>query len=204
VDESTFGYFVARHTFTVLLSTFTYSESLLLSKSIARLAANPFVEAVVVVWHRPFEIPPPNMMVNEKMVHFVQSYTDSLNNRFPRTPLLITEAVLVLDDDIFIHHDGLELLFQTWNLFKDKIVGFFPRWFDSNETYLFDGSDDANRWKGYPLVLTKAMMLHKRYISEYACGMGTVFHSFVDRYKNCEDIGESLLPFGAREPSIDR
>lgn len=190
-----FNFFSDPRKLTVIFSTTGVDERApLLSSSINHIVQVDVVSCILVVWHKPFQPSPRNSFINGKVIRFLTTSTDSLNNRFYPSIHIATEAVLVLDDDIAIHHDDIRLLLKTWQLFTDKIVGFFPRWYEtagSLDTYLYQSEN--NNSKGYHIMLTKAMVLSKRYIYEYSCGLGNIFHSIVDSNTNCEDIAMNFL-----------
>lgn len=74
------------------------------------------------------------MHVNNVVVKVLPQATDSLNIRFLPTVRVTSKAVLIMDDD------NIELLYQTWQDNRNRIVGFFPRrFFDNN--YNLNGAD---------------------------------------------------------------
>lgn len=189
-SKSVFEFFSDTTTFTVILSTIGASERAeILHHGVEYLAKHDAISCILVVWHKPFEPRPRDAIVNGKLVKFLPTSTDSLNNRFYPSCHISTQAVLILDDDIIIHYHDLQLLFNAWQLFKDKIVGFFPRWHASTpagETYLFASENPST--EGYSIMLTKAMMLDKKFLYMYNCGIHSKLRQFVDIQVNCEDI----------------
>uniref|UniRef100_A0A7S3QRE9 Glycosyl transferase 64 domain-containing protein n=1 Tax=Dunaliella tertiolecta TaxID=3047 RepID=A0A7S3QRE9_DUNTE len=194
-SQDVYQFFSDPETLTVMVSTIGSGErASLLERLIVYLSEVPFVSCILVVWHKPYQPCPQSSIMNGKLVKYLLTSTDSLNNRFYPSVHVTTEAVLVLDDDIVVHKEDIHLLFSTWKLFKDKIAGFFPRWYQSSgglDKYLFQSENHDPA--GYPIMLTKAMMLHKKYLYEYSCGRGRLFHAIVDIQTNCEDLAMNFL-----------
>jgi alpha-1,4-N-acetylglucosaminyltransferase EXTL2 len=170
--------------------------------------------------------------MNGKRVRFYVPPQDSLNSRFEPLQYITTECVMILDDDMKVHLDDVANLYYTWMENRDQIVGVSPRWVDdkidpSTLKYLYysedppyrsDGSPDMSSAprKGYSIMLTKAMMIHRDYLRLYTCGgngiankklkvgrkfeaMRSTILDFVDKNFNCEDIGMNFVVAAALE-----
>jgi hypothetical protein len=209
------NYFRDRERITIVISTMSRFETLY--KQIVYYSKSPLVSMILVTWHNQKLRPPRSALINNAIVHFVPQQYDSLNNRFNPNIQIVTEAVFIMDDDMKINIEDLSVLFQVWLKFPDNIVGTSPRWFHVNDrlkvtngselipgnsnkkqylTYISASNDPVKNSNdpprpGYGLMLTKSMMLHKRYLFEYSCGKfdsDYAFHDLVDKKKNCEDI----------------
>ncbi|KAF5827190.1 exostosin [Dunaliella salina] len=179
------------------MSTNSLERQAMVHKSLLFLVAQDIVKVALVIWHDPTKPSPPTSIINGKCILFLHNEINSLNNRFRPSLHILTDAVLVLDDDIFVAPDNLALLFRTWVLFHDSIVGFFPRWITTDHMYLARNEDSSHG--GYHMMLTKVMLLHRSYLFEFSCGTGRIFHKFVDNLMNCEDIAMNFLVAGMRK-----
>eukprot|EP00752_Nemacystus_decipiens_P006665 g5992.t1 len=173
--------------FTVLVNTFKRPRQL--EEAVRHYAKCEGVESVRVVWSEPSA--PPNAVTNPQLFDHprpvrVHPYpTTSINNRFIPPSNLLTEAVFVVDDDIFVPCGHLRSAFQTWQQHSDTLVGFFPR----SHAYELSspreqGKEDARGlweylyfWRvlwnmEYSIVLTKAAFMHVKYLELYSGGSG--------------------------------
>ncbi|KAI9499671.1 glycosyl transferase family 64 domain-containing protein [Zychaea mexicana] len=122
---------------------------------------------------------------------------DSLNNRFNPVTEVHTEAVYILDDDVFIDIDDLDFTFKVWQQGnnKDSIVGHFPRIHqynpDTHEVVYKVANKDT-----YSMVLTKSMFVRTEYLFAYTCLMDRKVHHAIDTWTNCEDIAFNMMVSG--------
>ena len=182
---------VADHKLTLLLSTFDRFD--ILEMQIKYYSKSPRIDMILVTWHDISRAPPPPMRVNGVMVEFLPQAKDSLNNRFLPSMKITTEAVLIMDDDMKVHWDDVDLLLEAWASHQDNIVGFYPRRIDTaTGKYNVNGAD---RWDApYELMLTKVMVLHKRFLEAYSCEASmSMVHKIVDESTNCEDIAMNFV-----------
>jgi hypothetical protein len=195
--KDAFSFFNDSDHVTVVISTFSEQRAGMLEKSINHYAASALTSAVVVVWNNNKFPAPHTMVAAGKLVYFSSPATNSLINRFRPILQMSTACVLTIDDDIFLHLDDLEGMFRTWRSFPERITGFFPRWFlaarDGGLSYLTQSEDPNNMMGGYPLMLTKAMMTHKKYLWEFSCGVGRLSHALVEHFFNCEDLAINFM-----------
>lgn len=177
-------------TFTVVISTTgSFERSKLLANSIRYFASQQVISCVLIVWHIPDLPRPADYFIHGKPIIFIPNVRDSLNNRFFPSQFITTKSVLIVDDDIFISSDNLVLLFNAWRLFQHHIVGFFPRWISSSTGISkYIPTNEDHKHSGYPLMLTKGMMLHKKFLHLYNCETPKTFRDIVDLHVNCEDI----------------
>lgn len=176
---------------TLLISTIDRLDVLRLQ--LEYYSKSPLVRNIMVTWNNPKLPVPPSMIVNEVMVQYLSQKEDSLNSRFHPNMRITTEAVIVMDDDIKIGLDDIELVFRAWGVNKDKIIGFYPRRLveevnTGNRVYSWDGIERFD--EPYSMMLTKFMVIHKKYLYMYSCGLNVMqrVRMKVQEVKNCEDI----------------
>lgn len=86
----------------------TYERDAVLSAALARLNKMPYLNKVIVVWNNVNRVP--NADVSWPKLHvpllFVNPGRNSLNNRFLPFAEIETEAILSIDDDVYLaQHD---------------------------------------------------------------------------------------------------
>lgn len=184
-----------RDKYTVLLSMFDWKRIDIALRSIRSLIKSDKLDKILVTWHSQKECPPADIVLNGKKIIFLQSHVDSLNERFVPEMRIRTEAVLILDDDIIISHEDADGAFQAWQQNDNRLVGYFPRWTKDTDgmEYRFESENIGNAYGGYRIMLTKGMFLHKKYLYEYYCGSGSIFHDFVDKNMNGEDLAMNYV-----------
>jgi hypothetical protein len=175
-----YSFLASQLSFTVMLTTLGKTPAQL-ERSIRHYSLHHMVTCILVVYLRPFEQEVGPFFMNGKLVKYLHTYTGSMNNRFFPSAHLTTEAVLMLDEGLLVHHDDIKWLFESWTHHKDKLVGFFPH------------SIKRKNGAGVTVMSTKATMLHKSLLYRYACSIGQTMHKIVDRFKSCEDIALNLL-----------
>lgn len=81
---------------------------------IRHLLKSSKVHTVFVTWHNPkLDVPQELADIDPERVRILRQVYDSLNNRFNPVNEIVTEAVYIVDDDIFIDIDDLEFTFQV-------------------------------------------------------------------------------------------
>lgn len=119
--------FLIQDQFSVLISTYNPDRIEYLSLLIRHLLESQDVHTVYITWHNPDLKVPPSLYEKIKKEDYsrVQVLTqtfDSLNNRFNPIENLQTEAVYIIDDDIYIDTEDLEFTFKvTWIITKSHI-----------------------------------------------------------------------------------
>lgn len=111
-----------------MISTYNPERIQHLSLIIRHLLKSTMVHTVFVTWHNPdLEVPDSLFSDIEKedysRVKVLRQTFDSLNNRFNPTKELQTDAVYIMDDDIFVDLADLEFTFTVcyiidFNFFK--------------------------------------------------------------------------------------
>jgi hypothetical protein len=104
--------------FSVMISTYNPERIEHLSLIIRHLLKSTKVHTVFVTWHNPALEVPTSLYndLNEKdlaRVKVLGQTFDSLNNRFNPTQELKTDAVYIMDDDIFLDLKDLEFTFSV-------------------------------------------------------------------------------------------
>jgi hypothetical protein len=193
-----------RSSITILISTYDRFE--ILMKQIAYYSQSPSVSRIIVTWHNMLITPPKSTRIGHVLIHFLTQKEDSLNNRFNPSWQVATDAALIIDDDMKVHLEDIDLLFEVWKKSRMSIVGFAPRWIgndkEGNLKYLEESEDppwhtpEAPPKEGYAMMLTKVMMIHRDFLHHYSCGSSKLrkkVHRMVDLYRNCEDVGFNAL-----------
>ncbi|KAG9138801.1 hypothetical protein Leryth_007436 [Lithospermum erythrorhizon] len=189
----------------------TWKRNDLLKKSISHYASCPGLQSIHIVWSEP---DPPSDSIIKYLNLVVQLHSkdgreielkfdinkeDSLNNRFKEIKDLKTDVVFSIDDDIIFPCASVELAFSVWQSAPDAMVGFVPRvhWVDESKgdqgNFVYGGWWSV-WWTGtYSMVLSKAALFHKKYLSLYTYEMPASIREYVTKNRNCEDIAMSFL-----------
>ncbi|KAI8088561.1 glycosyl transferase family 64 domain-containing protein [Thamnidium elegans] len=193
-------HFAVKDQFSVMLSTYNPERIQHLSLLIRHLLKSNKIHTVFVTWHNP-KLSVPDTLYNEieesdyYRVKVLSQAFDSLNNRFNPTEELQTEAVYIMDDDIYIDLEDLEFTFSAWQSRKDSVVGHFPR----SHTYSPETHEATYRVVGkapYSIILTKSMFIRSDYLFSYTCLLEPDLHASVDSQLNCEDLGFAMMAAG--------
>jgi len=177
--------------FTVLM--LTYDREVILMEALQRLSGMKYLHKVVVVWNNPKD--PSDTLVwpdIDVKIEVIRAGKNSLNNRFIPYDVIETEAVLSMDDDIYLRHDEIELAFRIWRENRDRLVGFPGRHhaFNSTSNYFYYNSEHSCELS---LVLTGGAFFHKYYSYVYTNIMENAIKEMVDNFMNCEDIAMNFL-----------
>jgi hypothetical protein len=100
-----------------------------LAAVVRQLARCPSIEEIVVVWGGG---PPPDAAsafpgAAAPVRVCADPPAESLNDRFRPDPLIKTEAVLIVDDDVLLRCADVERAFGEWRRGRGALVGFYPR-----------------------------------------------------------------------------
>ena len=166
------------------------------------LARTMRIDKVIVVMNDPGSTEPPRSEW-PPMYFPIEVYRikkNSLNNRFLPIPSINTEAVLALDDDLFLDPFEIEFGFEVWRKNQDVIVGWPARrhvWEGGRWTYNSEFSSS------YSMVLTGAAFYHRRYNELYSYYMQDEIFDMVHKQLNCEDIAFNyMVADHTRKPPI--
>jgi len=183
--------------FTAVILTYNRLESLY--NVINRIVDTPSLARIVVVWNNQEVAPPPpsEWPKISKTLKVIKTRANILSNRFYPYDEITTEAVLSLDDDIdMLTADELELGYQVWREFPDRLVGFPSR------THVVEEENGGkyryeSEWTSQiSMVLTGASFYHKYWHYLYTAAPNPDaqdIKTWVDANMNCEDIAMNFL-----------
>jgi len=180
--------------FTLMLNSFHRPD--LMRESIRHYSrCTAIVHQIRVVWCEDGD-PPPSTIGGKgvDIIYDVMNGT-SLNNRFVPVEGLETEAVMSMDDDIYVPCRDLSKAFEVWKAHKRALVGYFPRLHRLDEDCEYEyylGTKTYTEGR-YSMMLTKAALLHRDYLTVYSNAMPQGIRDYVDTKHNCEDIAMQLL-----------
>ena len=144
--------------------------------------------------------PLPDFLMDDQFrkypIEVIPPPTMGLEHRFDIPLSLETDAVLSYDDDLRIPCSDLEVGFQTWRQFPDRIVGFVNRWHQLQEDgktwkYAFPNSKSMIPW--YSMILTDASFLHRNWLEKFLSDSPRGIIDFIEKHRNCEDIAMNFL-----------
>eukprot|EP00118_Oscarella_pearsei_P012672 m.95309 g.95309 ORF g.95309 m.95309 type:complete len:725 (+) comp36844_c0_seq1:28-2202(+) len=183
----------------------TYNRVEMLFKVVTSVSQAHSLSKIVVVWNNQDMPPPPSSLWPkiEKPLVVIKTPANKLGNRFFPHTVIETEAILNIDDDLFmLTADELEFGYQVWREFPERLVGFPGR------VHLWD--EQLGSWKYEPewvnqvsMVLSGAAFHHKFYSHAYSYLMPSSVRDWVDEHMNCEDIAINFLVSSySRQPPI--
>ncbi|CAH1798782.1 unnamed protein product [Owenia fusiformis] len=147
------------------------------------------IKKVLVVWNNPGVKIPDDESIRTASPHldiaFLPQNTNSLNNRFRVFSHILTEAVLMMNDDCIVEDDYVQMALQAWQTMPYCIVGFHGRGVSASYQYQW------NPAKNYSMVLNVGF-LHREYLKMYQNAPPELL-DIVDKYTNCEDILMNFL-----------
>lgn len=179
--------------FTLMLNSFRRPD--LMKRSIRHYSkCASIVHQIRVIWFEDGDPPRSRRGSGVDVVYDVVNGT-SLNKRFTPIQGLETEAVMSLDDDIYMPCSDLAKAFKVWKSHKRALVGFFPRLhrLDEDCEYEYYLGTKTYVEGRYSMLLTKAALLHRDYLTLYSDFMPHTIRDYVDSKHNCEDIAMQLL-----------
>ncbi|XP_037274398.2 exostosin glycosyltransferase 1 ttv isoform X1 [Rhipicephalus microplus] len=125
-------------------------------------------------------------------VHVVVPPQRSISARFAPHPLITTDAVLALDEDVMLTAEEMDFGFRVWQSFPERIVGYPARshyWDDAKSAWGY-----SSKWTNeYSMVLTGAAFYHRYYHEMYMSWLPESLRQTVDAAHNCEDILMNFL-----------
>lgn len=187
--------------YTIITPTFRRLD--ILEDFLHTFAVHPckHVDSIIVSWAE-VDVAPPDFQNSESYsipVHVYVPPSSSLNDRFRRPPMLSTDAVLHMDDDLRIKCADLDYAFKVWQQNQDKIVGFADRGHQLNsdgDGYVYHIHPLKRDETGhqYSIILTNAAFLHSKYMDAYFTDeLPREVREFVTENRNCEDIAMNFL-----------
>lgn len=183
--------------FTMVILTFN-REELLVQYLERYFRTVPYLNSILVVWNSVNTEPKwylwqnLSIFIQSKRLQILKMSQNSLNNRFLPFDLIKTEAVLSLDDDVYLRPDEIVLAFRIWRENRERIVGFPARY------HTFNTTSNQFMYKSYlsceySLVLTGAAFYHKFYNYYYSLINDKEIREKVDELMNCEDIAFNMM-----------
>ncbi|XP_061756925.1 exostosin-1 isoform X2 [Nerophis ophidion] len=116
----------------------------------------------------------------------------TMSNRFSHHDVILTDAVLSLDEDSVLSTNEVDFAFIVWQSFPERIVGYPARshyWDSSRSCWGY-----TSKWTNdYSMVLTGAAFYHRYYHYLFSHYIPTSLLTMVDRMVNCEDILMNFL-----------
>ncbi|XP_064483993.1 exostosin-1-like [Ornithodoros turicata] len=162
-----------------------------LQRLLKNVLHSQFLARVLVVWGSELPPPIPSKLITPGAsgvpVHVVVPLQKTISARFAPHPLIETDAVLSLDDDVTLTTEELDFAFQVWRSFPERIVGYPARshyWDDAKAAWGY-----SSKWTNdYSIVLTGAAFYHRYYHHLYSEWISPALRQTVDTAHNCEDI----------------
>ncbi|XP_061785764.1 exostosin-1 isoform X2 [Nerophis lumbriciformis] len=116
----------------------------------------------------------------------------TMSSRFFHHDVILTDAVLSLDEDSVLSTNEVDFAFIVWQSFPERIVGYPARshyWDSSRSCWGY-----TSKWTNdYSMVLTGAAFYHRYYHYLFSHYVPTSLLTMVDRMVNCEDILMNFL-----------
>lgn len=159
-----------------------------------------FIYRVVIIWNNPTDIAGSKKieasvaqmksrptMTKYNKIHLMYGPVNTLNNRYDPSLLKIkTEAVMIIDDDIFVTPDTIPCLFESWQQDKSKIHAFGDARKITDTIY--DAAGFVANKKELNFLLPR-MMFHTKYLDVYFSDENTQIRQYVDTQEaHCDDI----------------
>ncbi|CAG07671.1 unnamed protein product, partial [Tetraodon nigroviridis] len=115
--------------FTIIIQTYNRTDILL--KVLNHYQAVPHLHQIIIVWNNVGEQTPLTLWntlgPHPVPVVFKEQASNLMRNRLQPFPEIVTDAVLMLDDDILLSVPDISFAFSVWKQFSEQIVGFVPR-----------------------------------------------------------------------------
>ncbi|XP_019738218.1 exostosin-1 [Hippocampus comes] len=162
-------------------------------KLIIAVAKSKFCAQIVVLWNSDKPLPPRNKWPSTSVpLTVIQGQSKAMSSRFYPHDVIITDAILSLDEDSVLSTNEVDFAFIVWQTFPERIVGYPAR------SHYWDGSRSCwaytSKWTNdYSMVLTGAAFYHRYYHYLFSSYVPSSLLSMVDRMANCEDILMNFL-----------
>lgn len=181
--------------FTIIIQTYNRTDVLL--RVLNHYQAVPHLHQIIIVWNNVGEQTPLTLWnslgPHPVPVVFKEQASNLMRNRLQPFPEIVTDAVLMLDDDILLSVPDISFAFSVWKQFSEQIVGFVPRKhiLTSRGVYSYGSFElqDPETAGGdrYSMVLIGAAFFHRRYLQLFQ-DLPQSVHELVDETQNCDDI----------------
>ncbi|GIY37893.1 hypothetical protein CDAR_57571 [Caerostris darwini] len=174
--------------FTAVVYVAMAAHSTPLLRLLKTLSKSAYAARVVVIWNS--ETVPASSVKwpsSPIPINVIQAQHKTISSRFFPHPLIQTDAVLSLDEDVLLTTEEVDFAFRVWQSFPERIVGYPARshfWDDSRSCWGY-----TSKWTNdYSIVLTGAAFYHRYYHFLYTHFLSHLLHKIVDQSQNCEDI----------------
>uniref|UniRef100_A0A3Q3Q805 Exostosin glycosyltransferase 1 n=1 Tax=Monopterus albus TaxID=43700 RepID=A0A3Q3Q805_MONAL len=181
--------------FTAVIHSVTPLQSQIspVMKLIIAVAKSKFCAQIVVLWNCDKPLPPRNKWPSTSVpLTVVEGQTKMMSSRFFPYDVILTDAVLSLDEDSVLSTNEVDFAFIVWQSFPDRIVGYPARshyWDSSRSRWGY-----TSKWTNdYSMVLTGAAFYHRYYHYLFTHYVPTSLLTMVDHMANCEDILMNFL-----------
>eukprot|EP01135_Chromosphaera_perkinsii_P006651 Nk52_evm53s554 gene=Nk52_evmTU53s554 len=176
--------------FTVVIVSHKRSDTL--GPVIQNIRKSPHLKEVVVVWNN-ITHPCPSFGEHNHQVRCVPQKENKVHNRFRIFPEIHTEAVFHHDDDTIVPIKDMEMGFRTFQLFRNRMVGFEPR-----RIYCTKGQDPECQYRFlleegvYHIIIGKIFFVNRKFMELYETwGEGKLLE-YSNSYP-CEDVAMNFL-----------
>ncbi|XP_076128101.1 exostosin-1 [Alosa pseudoharengus] len=181
--------------FTAVLQVLTPLQSQLqpVLKLIIAVAKSKFCAQILVLWNCDKPLPPKSKWPSTSVpITVIEGERKTMSSRFFPHDVILTDAVLSLDEDSVLSTNEVDFAFIVWHSFPDRIVGYPAR---SHYWDLGKGRwGYTSKWTNeYSMVLTGAAFYHRYYHYLYTHYLPASLLSMVDQMANCEDILMNFL-----------
>ncbi|XP_068199500.1 exostosin-1 isoform X2 [Antennarius striatus] len=181
--------------FTAVIHTVTPLQSQIspVVKLIIAVAKSKFCAQIVVLWNCNKPLPPRNKWPSTSVpLTVIEGQTKTMSSRFFPHDVILTDAILSLDEDSVLSTNEVDFAFIVWQSFPERIVGYPARshyWDNSRSRWGY-----TSKWTNdYSMVLTGAAFYHRYYHFLFTHYIPASLLTTVDRMANCEDILMNFL-----------
>ncbi|CAL8317609.1 unnamed protein product [Merluccius merluccius] len=189
--------------FTAVVQVLAQSQTSPLMKLIVAVAKSTFCAQIVVLWNSDKPLPPGSKWPSAGApLTVIEGRTKSMSSRFFPYDVILTDAILSLDEDSVLSTNEVDFAFRVWQSFPERIVGYPARshyWDSGRARWGY-----TSKWTNdYSMVLTGAAFYHRYYHYLYTHYVPANLLAMVDRMANCEDILMNFLVSAVtRQPPI--
>uniref|UniRef100_A0A4W5NQS3 Exostosin glycosyltransferase 1 n=1 Tax=Hucho hucho TaxID=62062 RepID=A0A4W5NQS3_9TELE len=181
--------------FTAVIQAVTPLQSQLqpVVKLIIAVAKSKFCAQIIVLWNCDKPLPPKSKWPSTTVpITVIEGERKTMSSRFSPHDVILTDAVLSLDEDSVLSTNEVDFAFIVWHSFPDRIVGYPARshYWDSSKSRWGYTSKWTNQ---YSMVLTGAAFYHRYYHYLYTHYLPASLLTMVDQMANCEDILMNFL-----------
>ncbi|XP_055362045.1 exostosin-1 isoform X3 [Betta splendens] len=181
--------------FTAVIHTVTPLQAQLspVVKLIIAVAKSKLCAQIVVLWNCDKPLPARSKWPSTSVpLTVIEGQTKLMSSRFFPHDIILTDAVLSLDEDAVLSTNEVEFAFTVWQSFPERIVGYPARshyWDSARSRWGY-----TSKWTNdYSMVLTGAAFYHRYYHYLFTHSVPASLLTTVDHMANCEDILMNFL-----------